>query len=309
MKTKKFLLSGILGIALAGFVLTGCNKDNPTGTTSSPDYTASEDDNNASTATTDSKNIANAAAQSNTSRYHFDHSIEAIYSINCNAKFDSSATTDSIIVSFGAAPYTTPVNCNDGRWRQGQIIIYWPKVNGQTLKQAYFNTGSVLTMTFKNYAVGAISSNMIGIAGSRSDTNKGLNNLNEENWNFHASLTLTYSSGQTATWTSNRNNTLVQIGGVYYYEITGNALGVSRTGVDYSLAISNSSPLYFVGQIWTNGTWGCMHFEAGTITMNTPGYTISIDYGSTPGNCPSTATLTVTNTATTASNTYTIDLL
>jgi hypothetical protein len=313
MKIKNFLLSGVLGMALAGAVLTGCNKSDSPSTPSvtppaTPDYSATEDENNAATAATDSKNISNAAAQNNTSGYGMVHGIQAIYSTHCTVIDTSSANTDSIIVSFGTAPYTAAVECNDGRWRQGQIVVYWPKVNGQTsIGQAYFNPGSVLTMVFRNYAMGTASNSMIGLSGSCSDTNKGNNALSEQNSSFHANIKLTYTNGQTAQWVANRINTLVQIpagaGGTYYYETTGSASGTSRTGGNYNLSISNSNPLYYIGQVTSVS---CPHFEAGTINLTIPGYTISLNYGSTPGTCPSTAALTVTGSGTT--NNYTINL-
>jgi hypothetical protein len=295
MKTKKFLLSGILGIAIAGFVLTGCHKAS---TSPDTDINAAEDESNASTAMNDTKNISDAGMQGNSNKYAPHRNIQAIYSSHCTVSYNDtgSATTDSMIVNFGSSP----VQCNDGRWRQGEIIVYWNKNSAPSAWYAYVDSGNTVNMTFNNYFVGKASSNMNGIKGTRAWKNMGYNALGEVNWDFNAALTLTYPTGQTATWNSTRNNTLVYVSGVYYYEITGSAYGTARNGVGYTLTIT--SPLYVTAlPWWVNG--GCAWIESGTVTVNRTTNTnvLTINFG-TIGTCDDIATATLNG------NTYTITL-
>ncbi|HTB31269.1 MAG TPA: hypothetical protein VK808_04535 [Bacteroidia bacterium] len=294
MKVNQFLLSGITGVALSVFVLTGCHKDSTTTPTNNPsttqnDITSAEDESNASSAMNDSKTISDAGMSGNQGKYGQTRSVQAIYSSNCTVTWSSKDTgiggTDTMYVNFGS----TPVECNDYRWRQGEIIVYWKQATG-TLIQSYFDSSSVITMTFKNYAVGSLKSNMIGIAGTRVWTNTGTNALLEENWSFAANLTLTYSNAQTATWNSTRTNTLVQIGGIYYYMITGSASGTDRSNVGYSLNIT--SPLYVTATPWWLG--GCAWIESGVLTVNVTGatYPISVNFG-TVGSCDANAVATI----------------
>jgi hypothetical protein len=298
MKTKNFLLSGFMGIALSGFVLTGCHKDattTPTPTNPSSatynDYTSAEDESNASTAMNDSKTISDAGMQGTASEYRPERNIKAIYSPHCNVSWSKDTGIggyDTMYVSFG----NTPVECNDYRWRQGEIIVYWKQSTGSLL-ESYFDSSSVITMTFKNYAVGSLQSNMIAVSGSRVWTNTGKNALNQENWSFTANLTLTYPNSQVATWTSTRTNTLVYIGGIYYYEITGSASGTDRNNDGYNLSIT--SPLYVTALPWWLG--GCAWIESGVLNITVASfsnYPISVNFG-TLGTCDATAVATINN--------------
>lgn len=297
MKTKNIVICSILGISLAGFILVGCHKDNNApssssspSTSSSSDITAAQDESNASDAMTDSKNISDAAAQNNSGEYSPQRSMHALYSAHCNVTWarDTMSGYDTMYINFGA----TPVKCNDNRWRKGEIIVYWTRMAGKGLIQTYFDSGSVITMVFDNYAAGNSDSTMIGVAGFRTWNNTGSNAMSEQNWNFNANLTLTYSNNQTATWVSTRSNSLVTQGGVYYYEITGNASGTDRNGYHYSLSIVN--PLYFTALPWWMG--GCAWIESGTITITVANvmYPITIDFG-TLGSCSPVKTATINN--------------
>ncbi len=284
MKTRNFLLSGTLGIALAGVVLTGCHKSS---TTPDTDYTAAEDEANASSAMNDSKNISDAGMQGSTVNYGAVRGVESISS-HCTVSWSidtSIGTVDTLYINFP----NTPTLCNDGRYRQGEILVYWKNSFGN-LWEAYFDSTSVITMSFRNYAAGSAASNMIGIAGSRMLTNLGRNALSEENWNFTANLTLTYNTGQTATWSSTRTNTLVEQGGVYYYEITGSANGVSRKGVSYTITIT--SPLYVTAlPSWAGG---CKYIESGSVKIIRTGAlnTLYIAFGNV-GDCDANAVATI----------------
>lgn len=287
MKTKIFLLSGILGIALAGAVFTGCKKDSTASTDT--DITAAEDDATASNTANDAKSVSDAAMQTNGlhSPGHSPFNFNAYYNATITwARDTTHGTGDTLYIVFPS----TPTLCGDGKFREGEIIVYWPYEPGRYLWQAYADSGILITEQFRGYAVGATSGTMTTVSGSRTWTNEGQNENGYENWSFTANLTLTYSTGKTATWNSNRNNVLTEVSGTWYYEITGEAYGTARNGVGYTLTIT--SPLYVTAVPWWLG--GCAWIESGTINVNRTGddNTLTVNFG-TLGNCHNTATATI----------------
>ncbi|HSY77947.1 MAG TPA: hypothetical protein VK890_13860 [Bacteroidia bacterium] len=276
MKTKHFLVTGMIGIALAGMIITGCKKESAADT----DATAAQDDANASFALQDSKNISDGAAKGQANERAMG---------TCGSWVgDSSATTDTIDIHF-AGGCVSP----DGRVRKGDIIVYWTKGKN------YFDSGASITETWKNYSITSLSGLTMAIAGSRTLTNIGKNDSGDHSWSFNASLTLTYSGSTTgtATWNSNRTNVLTKIGSVWYYVITGGASGVSKSGVSYSLTIN--SPLYWtaywLNKGWLTGTKYCDCFESGTVELTRSGktYPLYLTFTSGVGNCAHTATATI----------------
>ncbi len=294
MKTKNFVLSGILGIALSGLVLTGCHKSSSTPDT---DITAAQDETSGSYASNDSKNVSDNAVGANANKYGPEkHSIQAVYSSHCVVTWSDTAaaeTTVTVTVNFGSSP----VLCNDGKWRQGEIMISWPVSAGQFFWEAYFNKNTTITQTFNGYKVGETSGTMNSVAGTRTWTNAGLDTLGYESWSFSANLNITRYNGKTFTWVSNRTNALVNQGGAWYYEVTGNATGTTETGATYTITIAN--PLYATALPWWLG--GCAYIESGVvnITRSNSTNTLSINFG-TLGECTGTATATLDG------NTYTI---
>jgi len=278
MKTKHFLLTGIIGIALAGMIITGCKKESDADT----DATAAQDDANASFALNDSKNISDGAAKGQAN--------ERPQTATCaTISGDSSATTDTLIISF---PATGSCTSPDGRIRHGDIIVYWTKNKG------YFDSAASITMTWRNYSVTTSSGTTIGVTGTRTLTNTGRNDSGDHSWSFNANLTLTYSTGGTATWNSSRVNTLEKVGTQWFYVITGSASGVCKSGVAYSLTITE--PLYWTaywlngGPWWLGGTF-CDCFESGQVEFTRKGktYPLYLTFTSGVGKCGHTATATI----------------
>ncbi|HTA27449.1 MAG TPA: hypothetical protein VK809_06665, partial [Bacteroidia bacterium] len=181
MKTKNLLLTGILGIALSGFVLTGCHKSS---TTPDTDITAAQDETSASYASSDSKNVSDNAVQNtgHRARPHSGVIILTDYNATCTASIDSISNSNmaTLTINFGS----TPVLCKDGKWRQGEIIVSWPVSIGQFFWEAYFNKNTTITQSFSGYKVGDGSNTMNGVAGTRTWTNTGLDTLGFESWNF-----------------------------------------------------------------------------------------------------------------------------
>ena len=278
MKTKHFLVTGMIGIALAGMIITGCKKEAAADT----DATAAQDDANASFALQDSKNISDGAAkgQANERPFGICGSI---------SKRDTliGGNTDTLIDVYFAGGCVSP----DGRVRKGHILVMW---NGR----GYFDSAASITETWKNYSITNPAGLTIGVNGSRTLTNIGKDSAGDHSWSFNAALTLNYSgtSSGTATWNSNRTNILSKIGSIWYYTITGGASGVSKSGVSYSLTIN--SPLYWTA-FWLNGgaTSGkyCDCFESGTVELTRSGktYPLYLTFTSGVGKCLHTATATI----------------
>ncbi|HTB07873.1 MAG TPA: hypothetical protein VK806_13055 [Bacteroidia bacterium] len=277
MNTKQFLLTGILGIALAGTILTGCKKNNESPDT---DTNAAQDEANATFAINDTKNTADGAVQGMKSNRP-DHNMTGC----ATWTGDSSATTDSLIISFPGS-CTSP----DGRIRKGDIIVYWNKGTD------YFDSGAVINMTFRNYSFTNRRGEVIGVTGTRTHTNLGRNMSGDQSWGVNANLTLTYATGGTATWTANRVHTLMHSTNFYYYSITGTASGTSKSGVAYNINIT--SPLIRAAN-WINSvlysTSPCYCIEAGSLTVSRTGkkYPLYLTYTSGLGNCDYTAAATI----------------
>ena len=273
MKTKHYLLIGVLGLSVAGAVLTGCKKKN---TTISTDTTAAQDDANASFVIEDTKNMSDGAAKGQASD-RLESGCETI------------STRDTVINSVKDTLYdifftNNDCSCNDGRTRRGHILVWCHP--GQ-----YFNQGDTIGMSFKNYYI-----TDIGVTGTRQLVNVGKADTSGNfTWSFNASLTLTYpNGGGTATWSSARTNTLTNVSGTWYYSITGSASGTSRKGATYNISIT--SPLYVTAFPWWDPKYpGCKYIESGQLTINVSSFTypIYVTFGSGIGSCNNKAVATI----------------
>jgi hypothetical protein len=282
MKTKHFLVTAMIGVALAGMIITGCKKE----TTADTDATAAQDDANASFMLNDSKTISDGAAKGQAN----ERILGACGAINRRDTLIGGVTDTLVDIAF-------PGGCvsPDGRTRKGHILFWW---NGK----GYFQDSASVTETWVNYSVYSPSSGTtitMGNGSSRTLTNIGKDSAGDCSWKFTASLTLNYSGATTgtATWSSTRTNVLTAVSGVYYYVINGNASGTSRTGVAYTLTIT--SPLYWTAY-WSNIFYGnylkiCDCFESGTVQYSRTGKTnaLYLQFTSGIGNCLHTATATI----------------
>lgn len=276
MKTKHYFLIGALGFAMAGAIFTGCKKDTTTTTTTATtptDYTAAEDNANASSVVNDSKGISDNAAQGKSTE-------RTLSTCATVLKRDTNSKLDSLLdINFGS----TDCLCSDGRLRRGHILVWYQPKN-------YFTLGDSVVMSFKNYYV-----NDIGVTGVRR-----LTNTSSTTFHFTASLSLTYPlGGGTATWNSTRTDSIKTIASVTYVSVTGGANGVSRKGTSYNITIT--SPVYVTALPPFLG--GCPYFEAGNITVALPTYNIALKYGKGVGTCSDTATATI-SAGTTTYGTY-----
>jgi|SRR6185312_11030483 len=283
MKTKHYLAIGILGAAFAGLLITGCvKKETPPSNNSSADYTAAQDDANGTFAIEDSKNVADGAAKGQANERMMS-GCETILRRDTVIGGNTDSLLDIIFPGSGCI-------CNDNRTRAGHILVWY---NGGS----YFTQGSTISMGFKNYFVSAPLSNLANafqVTGTRTLTNVGLDSAGLYTWSFSANLSLIYpNNGGTATWISNRTNTLTKVGGNWYYSVMGSANGVSRKNVAYSINIT--SPIYVTAWPWWLG--GCAFFESGKVTVNVTGLpAIYVTFGTAIGTCNANMTATVNGT-------------
>lgn len=291
MKTKHFLFMGMLGVALAGMITTGCKKD----ATADTDATAAQDDANASFMINDSKTISDGAAKGQATE-------RTLGTCGTVTKRDTiiGGVLDTLIDVYFPGGCVSP----DLRTRKGHILFWW---NGK----GYFDSAASVTETWVNYSVSCLNGTTItmGNGSTRTLTNTGRDSLGDRNWSFSANLTMIYSGATTgtATWQSSRTNTLMGSPSTFfYYSISGGASGTSRTGVAYTLTITQ--PLIWTAY-WLNLYYGhplknCDCFEAGQVEYTRTGktYPLYLTFTSGLGNCSHTATATING------NTYNITL-
>jgi hypothetical protein len=277
MKTKHYLIIGTLGIALAGSIFAGCKKDTSTNTNGASDYTAAQDDANATFVVQDSKNISDGAAKG--------QAVDRVMSPCATiTKRDTNNHQDSLLdIYFGA----TDCLCTDLKLRRGHILVWWTKAH------PFSTVGDTIFMGFNNYYV-----QDIGVTGLRS-----LATISSTTWSLNANLTLTYPtnstySGGTATWQSQRTYSEVQAGSpsLWYWEVTGGANGRCRSNATYTITIT--SPLYVEVSNWvapSNPTPICPDIESGslTITVSTFTYPIYVTFGTAVGTCSQAGVATI----------------
>src|ERR1700730_16257777 len=91
MKTKHFILTGILAVSLAGVIITGCKKSS---TNPDTDATAAQDDANATFAIQDTKNSADGAAKGQATE-------RPIHNLGCETwRWDTAGSTDTLVISY-----------------------------------------------------------------------------------------------------------------------------------------------------------------------------------------------------------------
>lgn len=287
MKTKHFLFTGMLAFAFAGMIITGCKKES----TADTDATAAQDDANATYAVNDSKNISDGAAKGQATERPWKTKTCGV----ARRFVDTNITIGGITYTQDTGfVITFPGTCvsPDGRIRKGQILVCWTG-------KGYFDSAAVISQTWINYSFTTLSGTTIGVAGYRTITNTGRNDSGDHNWSFNANLTLSYSTGGTATWTAQHTCTLtpVTVGGskIWFYVITGSASGMSKSGNSYTLNITQ--PLYWTAY-WLNiinGNTPCYCFEAGQVEFSRTGktYPLYLTFTSGVGSCNYTATATI----------------
>ena len=279
MKTKKFILNGLMVMVAASMILTSCKKkeDEDKDTQSASDNEESEFVSN------DALNMADQAANGKNSFKNGDAVYAPMSCATVTRDTANSADADTVTIDFGS----TNCQCNDGRYRRGIIMIIH--------QGKWWIANSYRTITFDNYYV-----NDRHIEGTHTVTYNGLNSANHANWSITATnMKITSPDGtKYHTWNSTRNREHSSNNSTPFnpfddvYSITGSASGSNSNGVSYTANITNALKRHL----------DCKYFEAGTVELtpsNKPMRTL--DFG-TDGTCDNQATVTINN------NTYTITL-
>lgn len=245
MKTKHYLIIGLLGVAIAGFILSGCSKK-ANKTTADTDIVAAQDEANASFIMQDVKTICDGAVQN----YPAERISNNFPPCATWTRYDSAwvvvpgdTAHDTIVNIF----FTGSCESVDNRTRKGEITVLWDTI-------PYFDSGAVITITFNNYSIKLLNGANVSVSGSCVVTNNPPNKkvfyYGDVTNTFTANLTLTYLSGGptttgtgTATWNTTRTCTLTSQGIYgYYYIISGSASGTTSNGETYTS--TTPTPLY-----------------------------------------------------------------
>ncbi|MFZ4798438.1 MAG: hypothetical protein ACOYMA_13155 [Bacteroidia bacterium] len=130
--------------------------------------------------------------------------------------------------------YGTNTICNDMEKRSGKIIV--------TYTGNYKQAGTVISISFDNFIQ---NGKKINNSSTKTISNNGRNLNGYLNWTIQINASIKLESGQNISWTSTRNrvwvageNTPKELNDDKY-EITGNATGINRRGLNYTSNITS----------------------------------------------------------------------
>jgi hypothetical protein len=273
---KIFALTSLVAVFAALLFLASCKKDS-----TNNDPTAVSDNAIAEGESNRVIQAVNSVAYDNNIR-----SSEGVDSIlpSCGViTIDTSNSTKSITIDFGSAPCL----CSnwDGKYRQGKIIATWTGL--------YRDSGTVITIITQDYYQGMQSAQMNKFDYNKTVTNMGHNTTGNLHYAINvAAATITYYSGETTTWTSQRDREWIAGESTWLpfddvYSITGSASGTDRNGNPFTVTITNPIIVAVV----------CAWIEKGILEIthgNLP--TATLDYGD--GTCDNQATITINGVTT-----------
>ena len=270
-KSKFWLCLGTAAMTVSVFIfMAACHKP----------ITATEDTSYATDQATSEKSFEDAQTigdQAATTTGNMAFRTTATTASGCATVTHSASTSgtysgDSVItIDFGA----TNCLCSDGRYRKGQIIIYY---SGR-----YADSGSTHTITFNNYY-----QNDNQVTGTKTVTNMGHNSLGQTYFDvtINGSIILANGAGTlSAVWS--RTRTWVTEGTPNVYNITGTGTLTRANGTTVGVSIPAATPLVIASN--------CRWIESGTIVYTLPsGLARTLNYGNTPV-CDAEAQLTLPN--------------
>ncbi len=193
--------------------------------------------------------------------------------------FDLTTFPKTIVVDFG----TTNCLGDDGRYRRGQVEM--------TITGWYRDSGTVITVTPNNYFV---NDNLV--QGVKTLTNNGHNLAGNLTYSLVVDGSVTTSEG-TITWNSTRQHEWIEGESTLLnpwddvYLITGSANGTNVEGEDFDVVINTALRVQV----------GCRWITAGSLTLTSGDFSMSVDYGS--GTCDAAAVVTING------NNYNITML
>lgn len=186
------------------------------------------------------------------------------------------ATAKTLVIDFG----TTGCTDSYGTVRKGKIKVSY--TGGR-----YIDVNTVITITLEDYSVDGDK-----IEGTQTVTNKG-EIAGKQTYEVKVmNGKITYASGKTASWTSTRTRVLEDAGTVLpfdeIYTIYGDASGVDRDGLAYTMKIEQSTALKVDMKCWLTTRLPI----SGILTITPEGLeTRSIDYGT--GDCDRSVTVAI----------------
>jgi hypothetical protein len=259
---KKYLLnSAICIVAALAVTLVACRKDE----TSSNAQSVAQD----ITAHNDLTELITADAD------------VVLNGLTGGAEERSDCPTVSTAQPVGTWPNTITLDYSDagctknGRTFSGKIIV--------TQTGPIMTAGTVRTLTFENFTFEGVQ-----VEGSKTVTNAGMNGANQPFFDVVVNQTLTYPDGDQSTYNSVRTRTIVEGASTEgraddVWEITGDASGTNRNGVDFTMTIT--TPLV--------KAMTCDWISEGIIEFTANNRTRTLDFGD--GTCDQDATLLLAN--------------
>lgn len=179
--------------------------------------------------------------------------------------------SDCVVVTFAQPEGTFPntitldygAGCtgDNGRTRVGQIVI--------DASAQLNNPGAVVTTTFVGFSV-----NGIGIDGSKTITNNGLNADGDPSFTKTTDIMATFLDGTQAEWHTNRTRTIFKGADTPVLAddkilVEGSAYGTNRNGVDFTVTINQ-------GLVKARS---CPWISAGIIEFSTANVTRTLNFG------------------------------
>jgi hypothetical protein len=261
MKLRSVLLTTACFVAVAGTVLTSCQRERDQDTSDGAEVALFERESD------DVVGISQQAYDGDLGQYKTRGNCATVTK-------DTISFPRTITVDFG------PNNClcKDGKNRRGTILISYTG--------AYKAAGTIRTITYNNYFV-----NDNQIKGIKVVTNNGTNVAGNINYTIDTKDTIVKANaGGIVTRQSLRNREYIAGANTAQwiddkYSITGNASGVRANGFNWSMTITQ--PLIVDHSCVYRITQGAMEIQPQGKALRT------LDYGN--GSCDNNATLTINN--------------
>lgn len=267
---KQFASILLLGCFL--FTIYSCTKNNNSDNTDNETQSAS-DNSFAQSTNDDVTTISTQSEDDGVTGSFSDSSYGYLLSPCANVSIDNISNPHRLIIDFG----TSNCRCLDGKYRRGKILVAYTGV--------YRDSGSTHTISFDNYYV-----NDYKVDGTQTVINNGHNSSGNLSFAIQVNSTITDTSGNTLTYTSERTREWVAgetTNGLLgwrddVYSITGTASGTAFDGTQFTCNIT--SPLIVA--------LNCRWVEEGKVDFKPSGkLTRTIDYGN--GDCDNKATVTI----------------
>lgn len=286
-----FLKAAVLAFSSA-LLFTACNKDDD-GEEDAFDTRSTSDNSSANSEWDDingvMQTVMEAAEDQSTGGLKITETFDVIGALSPTDCDEASVNTVAKTITI---TFTGDCVCNDGRTRSGEIEIAYTDL--------YRETGAEITTTVETYTV-----NDIQVVGQKKVTNNGPNLDGHLEFTVEVGnvgldggySTITYPSGSSATWRSERTRVWVEgddtplnpLDDIYH--IYGTADGTNRNGLDYAMNVPQADPLvYDLSCLGQSGLFP----KSGELTISPVGLADRVvDYSAGSGECNRTVRVTV----------------